>query len=324
MFQIRKRRDLSLTTLNLETYYTCTHRCLYCWSNAHYSQYIAPKLKFEHPTSFFEPSKPSNPLEAIQFFSGKGRYSELFHNKIPIHWGNAVDPFSANDKIHKIGQIVLKQAKKNNYPMYIATKSPWLADDYNNLLYGNIVLMSSFTSTNNSASRMIEQGTPLTKRLKMIEKARKKVKKVVVRLEPYIVGLTDKYIEQSIKDFKNAGVDGLTVNFLFFEKSYSKRSMGYLEEVDKLVGSNSVEFARRGILSRNITHRPSWADRKPYIEQLEKLCQEAKIDFFYSKKETKASAVYYKVYPFGDYGEFWSNFLKKDNKKLNVSSVYTC
>lgn len=193
--------------LRLDPYQSCSHRCVYCFGRW-YRGSEANDIKFI-------PNIIESFKRIIKF---------IVRNNlkiIPFRLSTLIDPFQTVEAHYRISGKIMNLCLKYDLPLIINTKSILpLESEYFNLLKmlgdrGLIVLQISFSTLNNDIAKILEPNAPPPNlRLDMIEKFSKENIPVIVRLQPFIPGITDYEIERSIEEFKYAGVKQIIVEAL--------------------------------------------------------------------------------------------------------------
>lgn len=186
--------------VRLDTYRGCSHGCKYCF---------ATRCSRNRHTDF-ENIEPLNPLQAIEkFISGsRTKGTEFIDWNIPLHWGGMSDPFQPAERKHEASLPVLKKLSESGYPFVVSTKSTLpMEEPYFSLFKeSNCVLQISMVSEKYDN---IEQGAPTYKeRLKMVDKMATHVKRVVIRVQPYIPEVHGD-VARALKRYKETGAYGV-------------------------------------------------------------------------------------------------------------------
>ena len=190
--------------IRFDTYQGCTHMCQYCFVQMKYD--IA---KVETGES----------LQSLQRFIGGQRPGEVSWCDwdIPIHWGGVSDPLQPAEKIHRRSYAALKLFAETGYPFVISTKGALLGkDEYLDLLGRcNCVVQVSLVSPQLDK---LEKGAPtFADRLRIIEKVAPRVKRLIVRVQPYMVEVFGDILKQ-IPTYRQIGVHGLTVEGMKYKR----------------------------------------------------------------------------------------------------------
>lgn len=186
--------------VRFDTYGGCTHACDYCFS----------KRKVDMMEVDFDEG-----VDALKaFIEGKRTQETAWADwSIPIHWGGMSDPFQPLERKYKRSLPCLELLAETKYPVVISTKGKLLCEDpYLSLLKEcNAVVQVSMVTP---ALDDIEPGAPtFVKRLKMLEALGPASKRLIVRCQPYAVGLCDAVCE-AIPEYAKRGVYGIILEGL--------------------------------------------------------------------------------------------------------------
>lgn len=190
--------------VRFDMYVGCSHGCEYCFAK-----------KFEDITKI---KIDENVNSLKKFINGQRTPDTKWCDwNIPIHIGGMSDPFQPVEKKYRVTYECLKVLKETQYPFIISTKGSLVADDeYLDILSKcNCVVQISLVCSDYDK---IEQGCPTFEdRIKIIEKISKRVKRVIVRIQPYMHEKFD-IIFGNLKKFKDAGAYGVIVEGMKFPK----------------------------------------------------------------------------------------------------------
>ena len=189
--------------IRFDTYKGCTHRCSYC---------------FVQRNNTLDVDLDESVDSLIKFCEGKRTLETNWCDwDIPLHWGGMSDPFQPCERKYKRSLECLKYLAKTQYPVVISTKgelcieSPWIDE----LEKCNVVMQISMLCSKYDA---IEPGAPtFEKRLEMVRVLSKKVKRVIVRAQPYIHDVFDDLM-QNIPRIAEAGAHGIIFEGMKFVK----------------------------------------------------------------------------------------------------------
>ena len=183
--------------IRFDTYDGCSHACEYCFSK-----------------KFNDISKIKNgesPQVLKNFIDGKRNVMTNWCDwNIPIHWGGMSDPFQPIEKIRKRSLECLKILKESQYPFIVSTKGKLIIEEpYCSLLSDcNCVLQISAVC---SSFNKIEPGCPTyEERINMAKIMAKKVKRVIIRIQPYMHEVFDE-VYNNLEKIADAGCYGVVV-----------------------------------------------------------------------------------------------------------------
>lgn len=183
--------------VRFDTYKGCSHLCSYCFVQSKYD--ISNIDKGEGVKSL------------TSFINGnRDQTTNWCDWNIPIHWGGVSDPFQPIEAKHKLSLNALKVFAETQYPVVISTKGKLAAEEPYLSLLGkcNAVIQVSLVSPKFDK---IEPGAPTyTQRVEMIKKIAPKVKRVIVRVQPFVMEVKEDVIK-AISIYKAIGVHGIAI-----------------------------------------------------------------------------------------------------------------
>lgn len=200
--------------IRFDTYRGCSHWCNYCFASK------------KQDMSCIEVDEGVEALK--RFIRGERTIETSWCDwNIPLHIGGMSDPLQPAEKKHRRTWECLKVLRDTQYPFILSTKGKLLGDDeYLNLLSEcNGMVQVSLVAP---IFDKIETGAPnFEERLKIIAKASKKLKRVVIRIQPYVIEAKP-YILENLGRYKDAGVYGIIVEGMkFFKKTpFTERFQG--------------------------------------------------------------------------------------------------
>lgn len=190
--------------VRFDTYKGCSHACKYCF------------VKRKKDISDIEKGETAKAL--LNFI--KGKRSQVLNWcdwDIPLHWGGMSDPFQPAEKKHRLSYDCLKVFAETQYPFVVSTKGKLIIDeDYLTLLRKcNCVVQISMIC---SQYDVLEEGAPsFDERLEMVRVLSQNVKRVNVRIQPYMTQVF-KEVKENMKKFADAGTYGVIIEGMKFAK----------------------------------------------------------------------------------------------------------
>lgn len=159
--------------VRFDTYKGCSHGCKYCF--------------VQKKTALTEIEKDETPNSLRKFIEGeRGIETGWCDWNIPIHWGGMSDPFQPIEKKIRASYECLQIFAETQYPFVVSTKGRLAVEpEYLDLLEkcNCVVQISAVCSSYN----VLEGGCPTyDERLEMISMLVKRVKRVIVRIQPYM------------------------------------------------------------------------------------------------------------------------------------------
>lgn len=190
--------------IRFDTYVGCSHGCKYCF---------AEKFRDMKDIEIGETAK-----DLKNFIDGKRTPDTMWCDwNIPIHIGGMSDPLQPVEKQKRVFYECLKILVETQYPFIMSTKGRLLADEeYLSLLEkANGVIQVSLVC---ASYDKLEKGCPsFEERLEIIRKVSSRVKRVIVRVQPYMHEVFDE-VYDNLKKFKDAGAYGVIIEGMKFPK----------------------------------------------------------------------------------------------------------
>ena len=134
---------------------------------------------------------------------------------IPLHWGGVSDPFQPCERYYRMSYNALRVFAETKYPFVVSTKGRIIAEpEYLELLRKcNCVVQISMVC---SSYDKLEEGAPtFEERLEIARKVAPNVKRLIVRIQPYMHEVYGEVYE-NLEKFKAAGAYGVIVEGMKF------------------------------------------------------------------------------------------------------------
>jgi len=182
----------------------CEHNCEYCYARS--------LLAFR---GLWRPDDPS----VADIHKIKRKLLSIPHETI-LRMGGMTDCFQPCEKNYKVAKQTIEAMNEYGIEYLIVTKSALIAsDEYVEIMDKNLAhIQISITSTDDETAKRYENASPISERIKAIEKLQKAGFDVSIRLSPYLPQLVDLSVINDIK------CDKILVEFLrvnpFIERTF--------------------------------------------------------------------------------------------------------
>ena len=190
--------------IRIDTYKGCAHGCKYCFTLRKYdNKNIRINERAKSVLNFIKGAR-----------SGKTSWCDW---SIPLHWGGMSDPFQPCEVSMGESYKILKVLAETKYPFVVSTKSilPTTEKYFNVFKECNFVYQVSLVCPEYNK---LEPGAPsFEERLKSLAVMSKIAKRVVVRIQPYIIEYHQSILD-SIKKFKEVGAYGVVIEGIKLQK----------------------------------------------------------------------------------------------------------
>jgi len=234
--------------LTFDQYSICSYNCLYCFA------FYQRAMNAQSAEDFWKRKVYAVDVEWLKsIFKGeetdKGypkKIKAMIDQGIPLHWGGLSDPADEYEKKFKVGYELIKFLKEINYPTLFSIKGDaFLLPEYQEIFKGskNFKFQLSIISADDKLAPKIEQGVPIpTRRLEVMKSLNDLGCEVILRLRPFIIGFSDKTVEELMVKSKEAGASAVSLEFFCLES----RAAGYLkkryEQMNEVLGFNVYDY----------------------------------------------------------------------------------
>jgi DNA repair photolyase len=274
--------------MTFDTYSVCAYNCHYCFSI--YQRDIGGAKTNYRARNV----RSVNPQEVKAIFNGKpSQFSRYIEKRLVMQWGGLSDQFDEYERKYGVTLELLKFFREIEYPICFSTKAAWWAfDDRYRELFKNANHFNTKFSViflNKDWAHKIEAGCPSPQeRLKAMAEIAKLNPKggVTLRLRPYIIGLSNKDVSELIKQATDAGATALSTEFFCLERRSVSGHKYHFPIISKVLGFDIENWYRKR--SRGSGYLRLTRDvKRPYINQMEELCQKYGLRFYVSDAHFK-------------------------------------
>jgi len=269
--------------MTFDTYSRCSYGCLYCFGLYQKSNKRCGAEATTHQPVTWVNDKAVRALFELKKTS---QFNEYIRQRKVMQWGGLTDQFDENERRHGVTLKLLRMFKELDYPLRFSTKATWWLDDprYTDLIRGqrNWFFMVSIICLDEKLARKVEPGVDSPqKRIEAIAKlAELDCAGQVLRLRPFVVGLTDRNDEylELIRQCASAGAQGVSTEFFCLERRSSEDVRKRYARMSEAIGLDLVELYRR--LSTGSGYlRLNRKVKRPYVKAMRQLCEELGIRF---------------------------------------------
>jgi len=233
--------------MTFDTFSYCSLSCLYCF--AYYFKSNNPAINKEdvHLKSVNIPKM----IKAIrgEEVSGRGKlmYDLFYKNKFLLHIGGLADPFCNFEKTNKVGFPLFKALGEMDYPTLFSFKGETIFEkEYVKLFekyskQKNFAFQISIVTYDEEMARNVEIGVPSPKqRLKAIKMLSDMGYWTILRLRPYIIGITDESINELLEAALEAGINGVSMEFFAMDVRATEGMKDRYAWISKHIGTKDI------------------------------------------------------------------------------------
>lgn len=239
--------------LTFDQYSFCSLGCLYCF--AYFFKSNNPvidevKLKQVDVDHLLKNIRGECTAEADELW-----YNCFYRRRFLLHWGGLADPFCNFERRNRAGFRLIEGLAAIAYPTLFSFKgNAILDDDYQRLFHDardkhSFAFQVSMVTDNDALARIVEIGVPSpSKRLEAIGKLHDMGYWTILRLRPYIIGITDRSIDSLLSKAKDAGVDGVSLEFMALDARANegmKKRYDWLAKVMGVPDGDLMAYFRR-------------------------------------------------------------------------------
>lgn len=196
----------------------CSLGCLYCFAyffksnNPSISKVQLKSIDVKKKLAAMA-GKPTNKQDAM--------FAEHFYaRKFLLHWGGLADPFCNFEKKNNVGLRFIEGLGELNYPTLFSFKGDGIFEkDYINVFerysrQKNFAFQTSIITNSDKLSSIVEIGVPPTsKRLAAISMLSDMGYWTILRLRPFIIGISDEGLDELLERALAAGIRGVSMEF---------------------------------------------------------------------------------------------------------------
>ena len=208
--------------LSFDSLSRCSLGCLYCF--AYYQKAYNPNMAQYGPAPLYS----INPKNFIASLTGQGGgkayeqfYKYFYKQRFLLHWGGMADPFCNFEKKNRVTWEILNALGDLAYPTLFSFKGDTIFEDqYLNLFdkyrhQHNFAFQVSIITADDDLAKLVEVGVPSpTKRLEALKILADMGYWTILRLRPFIIGITDKTLDELLERALAAGIRGISTEFL--------------------------------------------------------------------------------------------------------------
>jgi DNA repair photolyase len=273
----------------------CSFGCLYCFSYFFKTNNPAIKefkLKSVDVDSIIKAMSGHPTRKGEKLF-----YKYFYKRKFLFHWGGLADPFCNFEHKHGMSIPLIKGLGDLNYPTLFSTKGAHvlLRSEYQKLFQGyakqrNFAFQISMVTGNDALARDVEIGVPSpTKRIETIKYLSGLGYWTILRLRPFIIGITDRDLDSLLERALEAGIQGVSMEFFALDARANVGMKTRYEWLAKLIGTPNLMkyFSVLSPHERGGYMRLNRLVKEPHIKTVYKFCAKNKLVFACSDPDFK-------------------------------------
>ena len=279
--------------LTFDQYNHCSFGCKYCFG-----------VQFKECNPAYKGGiviKPVNHIRLSKIILGKEPnnpyYQNFFKNRFIFHWGGLNEPFCHIEKKYKVGLEIMKTLSSVKYPTLFSTKGLSMFLDNNEYMdifqkgseSNHFAFQFSIITNSDETSKKIEPNTPVTsERLKAMKAMSDLGYWTILRLRPFIIGITDINLEDLLQHAKDNGAKAVSTEFFAIDKRVAPMLSKQFNAISDIIGFNILDYYTSlspherggyGRLNRDV--------KEPFMKRLYKKCKEIDLEVNISDPDFK-------------------------------------
>jgi len=269
--------------MTFDQYNYCSLSCLYCF--AYFFKTNSPAYKGHQI-----PLKAVNVDKMIAAMQGHPKdkrgqlmYEHFYKREFLLHWGGLADPFCNFEHSNRQGFKLIEALAEMNYPTLFSFKgNDIFSDDYVKLFekYGdqsNFAFQISIVTNSDKMAQKVEIGNPsTTKRLEALKMLSDMGYWTILRLRPFIMGLTDIGLDELLDRAKECGISGISTEWFALDARSNEGMKRRFRWLGDLMGTQQLQkyYSTLSPSSRGGYMRLNRKVKEPYVKQIYKFCVE--------------------------------------------------
>ncbi len=286
--------------MTFDSYSYCSLGCQYCF--AYYQKVMNPsKSKVDKATEIQLKSINIKKFEAAITGSPARKkdtefYKHFYKRRFLLHWGGLSDPFCNFELANWKSYDIIKILGRENYPTLFSFKGNAIMHKKFRKIFGkyadqnNFAFQCSIITADETLAKMVETGVPTpNQRLEMLKMLSDMGYWTILRLRPFILGVTDLHLDELLEKAYAAGVKGISTEFVSIESRANEDIKKRYAWMAKLIGVDNLQqyFHNLSPSERGGYMRLNRLVKEPYIKKMYKFCAERDMVFGCSDPDFK-------------------------------------
>lgn len=282
--------------LTFDQYSFCSMGCYYCF--AYFFKMNNPSMN-ENNISLksVDAKRLINAIQGVSKSEHDRRFYRLFYQRrFLLHWGGLADPFCNFEKTNGVGYEIMEALGEMKYPTLFSFKGnaialPKYMDLFNKYSkQNNFAFQISMVTADDEIAKKVEIGVPSpTERLEIMKALSDMGYWTILRLRPFIIGVTDETLTELLGKALAAGMKGISVEFYALDIRAKDDAKKRYEWMGKLIGVDDLEsyFYDLSPRERGGYRRLNRLVKERFIKQIYLFCQKHNLVFGCSDPDFK-------------------------------------
>ena len=284
--------------ITADTYKFCQMACTYCF--AYFMKMNNPSIKNSETGMQLQAVNAEKLIAALSGHPKDQRGAQMwrlfYQRKFLLHVGGLSDPFDGFEAKNGVGYEIMTALGDLNYPTLFSFKGPTIMHKKYVELFekhakqNNFAFQISMVTRDDKVAKYIEVGVPSpTKRLAAMKMLSDMGYWTILRLRPYIIGVTDESIDQLLEDALAAGAKGISMEFYALDSRATSEARKRYEWLGKAIGVKDLMsyFAKLSPSERGGYRRLNRLVKETHVKKIYKFCIEHGLTFGCSDPDFK-------------------------------------
>lgn len=284
--------------MTFDSYKFCSMGCQYCF--AYFFKANNPAIKSSETGMELTAVNSDKLIAALsgnpKDSRGRTMYDLFYRRKFLFHWGGLADPFCVFEAKNGIGYRIMEALGELNYPTLFSFKGATILKDRYLKLFekyapqNNFAFQISMVTRDEKLASKVEVGVPSPRvRLEAIKLLSQMGYWTILRLRPYIIGVTDYSIDQLLEDALKSGIRAVSMEFYALDSRASGDAKKRYDWLGKIIGTDSLAeyFSRLSPKERGGYRRLNRLVKELHVKKVYKFCMENGLEFGCSDPDFK-------------------------------------
>ncbi len=281
--------------MTFDHYNYCSLGCSYCFAYVFKTNNPAMRNNLD--------LKSVNPEKLLNDMAGNCRdsranayYKHFYSKKFLLHWGGLADPFCNFEKDNGIGATLIDGLGDLNYPTLFSFKGGTILQKrYMNLFekyskQKNFAFQVSVITGQEDLAKDVEIGVPTPKkRIMAIKRLSDMGYFTILRLRPFIIGVSDIGLDELLHRALEAGINGVSMEFYAHDVRGNCDTKLRQKWIEELTGINDINAYFRDLSpsERGGYRRLNRLVKEKYVKEVYKFCADNDLVFGCSDPDFK-------------------------------------
>lgn len=284
--------------LSGDTFKFCGMGCQYCFS--YFFKANNPAIKNSETGMELTAIDAKKLIGAIQGKPSNKRgemmYNLFYSRKFLLHIGGLADPFCPFEAKNGVGYEIMSALGDLNYPTLFSFKGGTIFQKKYVELFqkhaqqNNFAFQVSMVTNDEKMASKVEIGVPSPKRrLEALRMLSKMGYWTILRLRPYIIGVSDESIDSLLYEALDAGINAISMEFYALDARASGAAKKRYDWLGPLVGTNNLMdyFQRLSPPERGGYRRLNRLVKESHVKKVYTFCMENGLEFGCSDPDFK-------------------------------------